>query len=59
MQHEEVSVLLTTTWPALEVPALPLLFYFYEDVEAVVGGLEAAGVPVTRTGHPPHALGAR
>jgi catechol 2,3-dioxygenase-like lactoylglutathione lyase family enzyme len=58
MQHKEVSVLLTSTRPALEVPALPLLFYFfYEDVEAVVGGLEAAGVPVTRTGHPPHALG--
>jgi predicted enzyme related to lactoylglutathione lyase len=37
---------------------LPLLFYFfYDDVEAVVGVLEQAGVPVIRTGHPPHALG--
>jgi predicted enzyme related to lactoylglutathione lyase len=58
MQHEEVSVLLASTGPALEVPALPLLFYFfYDDIDAVAGVLEGAGVPVTRTGHPPHALG--
>ncbi len=53
-----MSVLLAATGPALEVPALPLLFYFfYDDIEAVVGVLEGAGVPVIRTGHPPHALG--
>jgi catechol 2,3-dioxygenase-like lactoylglutathione lyase family enzyme len=58
MQHEGVSVLLASTGSALDIPALPLLFYFfYDDVEAVVGGLEGAGVPVIRTGHPPHALG--
>ena len=58
MQHEGVSVLLAATGPALEVPALPLLFYFfYDDIEAVTGVLEAAGAPVVRTGHPPHALG--
>jgi catechol 2,3-dioxygenase-like lactoylglutathione lyase family enzyme len=58
LQHNELSVLLTSTRPPLNVPQLPLLFYFfYEDVEAVVGVLGAAGVPVTRTGHPPHALG--
>lgn len=58
MRHGEVSVLLAATGPALEIPALPLLFYFfYDDIEAVVGALESAGVPVTRTGHPPHALG--
>src|SRR5947209_8134251 len=58
MQHQEVSVLLASTGPALDIPALPLLFYFfYDDVEAVAGVLEAAGVPVVRTGHPPHALG--
>ncbi len=58
MQHEGVSVLLASTGPALDIPALPLLFYFfYDDVEAVVGVLEEAGVPVMRTGHPPHALG--
>ena len=44
--------------PALDIPALPLLFYFfYDDIEAVAGVLEGAGVPVVRTGHPPHALG--
>jgi hypothetical protein len=68
MQHEGVSVLLASAGPSLEVPALPLLFYFYfyyddieyfyyDDIEAVAGVLEAAGVPVIRTGHPPHALG--
>jgi|SRR5215469_1803628 len=58
MQHEEVSVLLASTGPALDIPALPLLFYsFYDNIEAVAGVLEGAGVPVIRTGHPPHALG--
>jgi catechol 2,3-dioxygenase-like lactoylglutathione lyase family enzyme len=58
MQHEGVSVLLAATGSALDIPALPLLFYFfYDDIEAVAGVLEEAGVPVVRTGHPPHALG--
>src|SRR5689334_6082743 len=58
MQHEEVSVLLASTGPALDLPALPLLFYFfYNDIDAVIGVLEAAGVPVHRTGYPPHARG--
>jgi catechol 2,3-dioxygenase-like lactoylglutathione lyase family enzyme len=58
MQHEEVSVLLASAGPALDIPALPLLFYFfYDDIEAVVGVLQGAGVPVIHTGHPPHALG--
>src|SRR6201986_229774 len=58
MQHEGVSVLLAAAGPALDVPALRLLFYFfYDDIEAVAGVLEEAGVPVVRTGHPPHALG--
>ncbi len=58
MQHDGVSVLLASAGPALDIPALPLLFYFfYDDIEAVAGVLEGAGVPVVRTGHPPHALG--
>jgi catechol 2,3-dioxygenase-like lactoylglutathione lyase family enzyme len=58
MQHDGVSVLLASTGPALDIPALPLLFYFFcDDIEAVAGVLEGAGVPVVRTGHPPHALG--
>ena len=58
MQHEDVSVLLALTGSALDIPALPLLFYFfYDDIEAVADTLEGAGVTVTRTGHPPHALG--
>ncbi len=58
MRYEEVSVLLAMTGPAPGIPPLPMLFYFfYEDLSAVVGALDRAGVPVTRTGHPPHALG--
>ena len=58
MQHGGVSVLLASASPPLGIPPLPLLFYFfYDDLDAVVGVLEGAGVPVTRTGHPPHALG--
>jgi len=58
LQHHTLFVLLTSTRPPLEIPPLPLLFYFfYDDVEAVVGALAAAGVRITRTGHPPHALG--
>jgi predicted enzyme related to lactoylglutathione lyase len=58
MQHGELSVLLAYTRPRLDIPPLPLLFYFYfDDLEIVTDRLGAAGVPVTRTGHPPHALG--
>src|SRR6204780_1070249 len=58
MQHGELSVLLAYTRPRLDIPPLPLLFYFYfDDLEVVTNRLDTAGVPVTRTGHPPHALG--
>jgi catechol 2,3-dioxygenase-like lactoylglutathione lyase family enzyme len=58
MRSDQVSVLLAMTEPAPGIPPLPMLFYFfYEDLGAVVGALDRAGVPVTRTGHPPHALG--
>jgi catechol 2,3-dioxygenase-like lactoylglutathione lyase family enzyme len=58
MRYGQVSVLLAMTGQAADIPPLPMLFYFfYEDLSAVTGALEVAGVPVTRTGHPPHALG--
>lgn len=58
VQHDELSVLLTSTRPPLDIPRLPLLFYFfYEDLDAVVRRLGAADVQMTGTGHPPHALG--
>ena len=51
-------VLLATTRPPLEIPRLPLLFYFFfDDLDAVAGVLGTARVEVTRMGHPPHALG--
>jgi len=58
MQQGEVLILLGSTKPPLEIPRLPLLFYvFYADLDAVVAALDAAGIQMTRTGHPPHALG--
>jgi catechol 2,3-dioxygenase-like lactoylglutathione lyase family enzyme len=51
-------VLLASTRPPLDIPRLPLLFYFFfDDLDAVVGALEAARVEVGHMGHPPHALG--
>ena len=51
-------VLLASTRPPLDLPWLPLLFYFFlDDLDAVTGALGAAGVEVTHMGRPPHALG--
>jgi catechol 2,3-dioxygenase-like lactoylglutathione lyase family enzyme len=58
MRSDQVSVLLAMTGSGLDIPPLPMLFYFfYDDLGAVLGALDRAGVPVTRTRHPPHALG--
>ena len=46
-------VLLASTWPPLDIPRLPLLFYsWFDDLDAVLGALDAAGVEVAHTGHP-------
>lgn len=51
-------VLLASTRPPLDIPRLPLLLYFYfDDLDAVVGALDAARVEVAHMGHPPPALG--
>jgi catechol 2,3-dioxygenase-like lactoylglutathione lyase family enzyme len=51
-------VLLASTRPPLDIPRLPLLFYFFfEDLDPVLGALGAARVEVAHMGHPPHALG--
>jgi hypothetical protein len=58
LQHGQHRVLLASTTPPLDVPALPLLFYFfYDEVDPVVAALTAAGVPADHVGYPPHALG--
>jgi catechol 2,3-dioxygenase-like lactoylglutathione lyase family enzyme len=58
LNQGDLSVLLAFTRPPLEIAPLPLSFYFYcADLDAIVAGLGAAGVEVTRTGHPPHAPG--
>jgi predicted enzyme related to lactoylglutathione lyase len=56
--HGDYLILLATTRPPLEIPRLPLLFYFfYDDLDAALERLEQAGVEVTRLGRAPHALG--
>jgi predicted enzyme related to lactoylglutathione lyase len=58
LQQDGLLVLLASTQPPLQIAPLPLLSYFFcDDLDAVVAVLGAAGVEVTRTGHPPHALG--
>ncbi len=58
LHHNGHFVLLASTRPPLELPQLPLLFYFFfDDLDAVTGALEAANVEVARVGRPPHALG--
>jgi catechol 2,3-dioxygenase-like lactoylglutathione lyase family enzyme len=58
LQHSGLSVLLASTTPPMDLPPFPLLFYFYyDDLDAVVRALDRAGVPMIKTGHPPHALG--
>jgi catechol 2,3-dioxygenase-like lactoylglutathione lyase family enzyme len=58
VQQGGLSLLLAFTRPPLDIPQLPLLFYFYyEDLDVVISRLGEAEVAVTSTGHPPHALG--
>lgn len=58
LQQGRHFVLLASTRPPLDIPRLPLLFYFYyDDLDVLVGMLRAAGVRAVPTGHPPHALG--
>jgi catechol 2,3-dioxygenase-like lactoylglutathione lyase family enzyme len=52
------DVLLTSTQPPLPVPRFPLLFYFFfEDLDALISTLDAAGLKPVHLGHPPHAPG--
>jgi catechol 2,3-dioxygenase-like lactoylglutathione lyase family enzyme len=51
-------VLLATTQPPLDLPQLPLLFYFFfDDVNAVTAALRAVGRTTVHLGYPPHAAG--
>lgn len=52
------QLLLGSTKPQLDIPALPLLFYFFfEDVEEIVRNLQAAGEAAEHMGFPVHACG--
>jgi catechol 2,3-dioxygenase-like lactoylglutathione lyase family enzyme len=58
LRHTGHSVLLVTSTPAPEIPALPLLFYlFVDDAAATVQALDDGRYPTTHMGYPPHAAG--
>ena len=58
LHHGQYMVLLASTSPPLEMPRLPLLFYFYfDDVDAAIEQARAGGVEVVHMGYPPHAEG--
>lgn len=58
MNHNGHRLLLATSQPPMEIPALPLHCYFFvEDLAAASAALEAAGHPVEHMGYPPHAPG--
>lgn len=55
LNQRDHIVLLVSSRPAISVPRLPLLFYFYfDDLGSVLGALEAADVKYTHLGYPPH-----
>jgi catechol 2,3-dioxygenase-like lactoylglutathione lyase family enzyme len=52
------SVLLASSQPPLDIPPLPLLFYFFvDDLDALVSEIRAAGAQADHLGCPPHARG--
>jgi len=58
LRQGDCRIVLTSTQPRLDVPALPLLFYFYfDDLAVVLRGLEEGGVATAHMGYPPHARG--
>lgn len=58
LHHGTSQILLASTKPGLEIPRLPLLFYFFfDDVSAVVGNLQTAGIAADHMGFPAHAAG--
>src|SRR6266571_3619426 len=47
LRHRDFMLLLASTRPPLEIPELPLLFYFYfDEVDAVIGTLRDGGFTV-------------
>lgn len=58
LHNDGYMVLLASTRPPLDLPQLPLLFYFYfDDVDAAIAQVRTAGVEVVHMGYPPHAQG--
>ena len=52
------SVLLASSQPPLDIPPLPLLFYFFvDDLDALVSEIRGTGTQADHLGYPPHALG--
>jgi hypothetical protein len=58
LSNNGYMLLLVSTEPPVQVPALPLLFdFFVTDLDATVSRLSSADYPFDHQGHPQHALG--
>jgi catechol 2,3-dioxygenase-like lactoylglutathione lyase family enzyme len=58
LRHDDSFILVATSQPAIEIPALPLLFYFFvTNLAEATSSLAAIGHEVEQLGRPPHALG--
>ena len=58
LHNDGYMILLASTRPPLDLPRLPLLFYFYfDDVDAAIEQVRSGGVEVAHVGYPPHAQG--
>jgi catechol 2,3-dioxygenase-like lactoylglutathione lyase family enzyme len=58
LRHGQHYVLVVTSEPPVDIPALPLHFYFFvDDLGAATAALEMTGATVEHMGAPPHALG--
>jgi predicted enzyme related to lactoylglutathione lyase len=58
LHHGDHSVLLVSMTPGPDLPALPLLLYFYvDDLAVATARLQETGTTVTHVGYPPHVPG--
>jgi hypothetical protein len=58
LRSRDSSILAATSQPPIELPALPLLFYFFvTDLAEAIRSLAAIGHEAEPLGRPPHALG--
>ena len=58
LQQAAHRIVLATSRPPLDIPLLPLHFYFFvADLEAAMAAIRTTGATIEHVGYPPHALG--